>query len=51
MAKRKREARNTALRLLIAVIASVVVAWAAGEPVQAKPVQAQIITDEATVQS
>jgi hypothetical protein len=50
VAKRKREIRIAVLKLLIAAIASTVVAWAAGEPVQAEP-QAQMIVREVTVQS
>lgn len=33
MARRKREARITTIKLLIAVLASVAVAWASGEPI------------------
>jgi hypothetical protein len=51
VAKRRREVRNTVVKLLIAAIASVAVAWAAGEPVQGKPVQAQMTGHEVAVRS
>jgi hypothetical protein len=51
VAKRKREIRRVAFKLLLAFAASVGVAWAAGEPVQPKPVQAGIVAQPATARS
>jgi hypothetical protein len=51
VAKRRRQVRIEALKLLFAVVASIAAAWAAGEPLRSEPVQAQMIAQESTVRS
>jgi hypothetical protein len=51
VAKRRRQVRIEALKLLLAVEASIAAAWAAGEPLRSEPVQAQMIAREVTVRS
>jgi hypothetical protein len=51
VAKRRRQVRIEALKLLFAVVASIAAAWAAGEPLHNEPGQAQRMAQEITVRS